>query len=55
MSSHEIRKWKGEVPSSPGLALVDAHDHHMRACAVTREACAVTREAGLGMRFEAVE
>jgi len=48
MSSHEIRKWKGEVPSSPGLALVDAHDHHMRACAVTRE-------AGLGMRFEAVE
>ena len=48
MSSHEIRKWKGEAPFSPGLALVDAHDHHMGACAVTRE-------AGLGMRFEAVE
>ena len=48
MSSHGIRKGKGEVPSSPGLALVDAHDHHMTACAVTRE-------AGLGMRFESVE
>ena len=48
MSSREIRKWKGEVPSSPGLALVDAHDHHMGACAVTRE-------PGLGMRFEALE